>query len=131
MIKLSYICHKDISFILKIKLRVKKMNADRLNILLDMYKNDPKDSFVIYALAKEYESGGDLEQSLNHFLLLEKQDPDYVGMYYHLGKLYEKLDNSQEALDAYDKGIQISKKIKDFHALSELNNAKLNLEMEL
>jgi tetratricopeptide (TPR) repeat protein len=96
-----------------------------------MYRNDPKDSFVIYALAKEYESCGDLEESLNQFLLLKNQDPDYVGMYYHLGKLYEKLEKPEEAMKTYETGIQISKKLKDFHALSELNNAKVNLEMEL
>ena len=35
-----------------------------------------------------------------------------------------------KALETYIEGIEISKKIKDFHALSELNTAKLNLEIE-
>lgn len=35
------------------------------------------------------------------------------------------------ALEAYTAGINVAKKIPDFHALSELNNAKLNLEMEM
>jgi tetratricopeptide (TPR) repeat protein len=107
------------------------MKTDRLNVLLDMYNQDPNDSFVIYALAKEYETCADLDQSLSHFMLLQKNDPDYVGMYYHLGKLYEKLEKPKEALEIYETGIQISKKLKDFHALSELNNAKVNLEMDL
>lgn len=107
------------------------MKTNRLNVLIEMHHQDPNDSFILYALAKEYETCDDLNESLSQFLLLKQQDPDYVGMYYHLGKLYEKLEKPSEALQTYENGIQISKKLKDFHALSELNNAKVNLEMEL
>lgn len=58
-------------------------------------------------------------------------DPDYVGTYYHLGKLYEEIEEGEKALEIYQKGIEIAKKIKDQHALSELMGAKMNLEMEL
>ncbi|MBK7805299.1 MAG: tetratricopeptide repeat protein [Saprospiraceae bacterium] len=107
------------------------MKDNRLELLLDMLKKDPEDSFVRYAIAKEYESLSDYQASLNHFLILKMKDPNYVGMYYHLAKLYEKQENLPLAIQTYDEGIAVAKKIPDFHALSELNSARINLEMEM
>lgn len=118
-------------FYSKIKLRVKKMKIKRLETLKTMLENDPEDSFVRYAIGKEYESISEYDLALKHFNYIRQNDQQYVGMYYHLGKLYEKMDEPEKALLAYDEGIQVAKKIPDFHALSELNNAKLNLEMEM
>lgn len=105
--------------------------SERLKILQSMLENDPNDSFLHYALAKEMESLGEYENALQHFTFIKTHDPGYVGMYYHLGKLYEKMHHFDLALLSYSEGISIAKKIPDFHALSELNTAKLNLEMEL
>lgn len=129
--EIGYLCTKINTFILKIELKVKKMIQDRLKMLLDMLLSDPSDAFVQYAVAKEYENLGQWEQALSTYLSLQQLDADYVGMYYHLGKLYEKLDNVNSALETYDLGIRVAKKLSDFHALSELNTAKVNLEMEL
>ena len=62
---------------------------------------------------------------------LREKDPEYVGLYYHLGQLYEEMDEGEQALKVYEEGIAIAKNLKDFHALSELNGVKTNLEMEL
>lgn len=99
--------------------------------LMAMLEENPTDSFILYAVAKEHESLNNHENALAYFLQIKDQDPNYVGMYYHLGKLYEKLENSDLAISAYQEGIEIAKNLKDFHALSELNTAKLNLEMDL
>jgi hypothetical protein len=48
-----------------------------------------------------------------------------------LGKLYEEFEEFEKALSIYDEGIALCKKISDFHALSELNNARTNCELEL
>ena len=45
--------------------------------------------------------------------------------------LGKKMKETHLALEAYNDGINIAKKMPDFHALSELNSAKLNLEMEM
>ena len=50
------------------------MKDNRLELLLDMLKKDPEDSFVRYAIAKEYESLSDYQASLNHFLILKMKD---------------------------------------------------------
>lgn len=103
----------------------------RLDTLLTMLAADPQDSFIHYALAKEYESLGNYDMALKTFLALKENDPSYVGLYYHLGKLYEVLERPMDALIVYDQGITCGKKQSDFHAISELSNAKTNLEMEL
>lgn len=107
------------------------MHTDKLKMLQSLYNDDPKDSFVRFALAKEYEKINDFDNALQFYTSLKMDDPDYVGLYYHLAKLLETLEKNESALAIYDEGIAIAKKIKDFHALSELNNAKTNLEMEL
>ena len=103
----------------------------RMQQIKQMLVNDPNDSFLLFALAKEYENEGKLQAALEVFLKLESIDPEYVGMYYHLGKLYEAMTMNDEALSAYERGITIAKKQSDFHALSELNTAKTNLEIEM
>ncbi|MBK9254954.1 MAG: hypothetical protein IPM42_05655 [Saprospiraceae bacterium] len=107
------------------------MLQSRLEKLQNMLIENPEDSFIRYALAKEYEQSGSLELALKEFLHLSAHDPDYVGMYYHLGHLYLKLDDTENALSTFEEGILVAKRLHDFHALSELNSAKLNLEMEM
>ncbi len=106
------------------------MNNNRIESLLAFLKDDPDDSFVRFALAKEYEKMGTLKKALDTYLDLKNMDPDYIGLYYHLGGLYELLHEKENALKTYEEGITLAKKIADFHALSELHNAKMNLEVE-
>jgi len=107
------------------------MDNWRLDHLKSLHTEDPEDDFVLYALAQEYNKMGDLERSLSHYLLLKEKSPDYVGLYYHLAALYLELEESEKALDIYNVGITVANKLKDQHALSELMNAKTNLEMDL
>lgn len=107
------------------------MGTDRLKSLMEMYNEDPGDSFIRFAIAKEYEKVGDNKMALEHYLSLKMDDPDYVGLYYHLAKLMEEMEEENQALSVYEEGIVIAKKLKDFHALSELNSAKTNLELDL
>lgn len=107
------------------------MSTSRLDTLLEMYNNDTKDSFIRFALAKEFEKLGDNQLALEHYTGLKMDDPEYVGLYYHLAKLLEEMEASDQAMKVYIEGIAVAKKQKDFHALAELNNAKTNLEMEM
>ena len=107
------------------------MTNSRLQQLMSFLEDSPDDSFILFAIAKEYEKLKGMEKALAYYEKLTKVDPEYVGTYYHLGKLHEQEENSDQALTIYQKGIEIAKKIKDQHALSELMGAKMNLEMEL
>ena len=107
------------------------MTNSRLTKLMTFLEVSPDDSFLLFAIAKEYEKLGVVDRALEYYLKLTTTDADYVGTYYHLGKLYEEEEANKKALAIYQKGIEIAKKIKDQHALSELMGAKMNLEMEL
>jgi len=103
---------------------------DRLTQLLKFLEESPGDSFILYSIAHEYQIQGDLAQALKYFSQLQELDPDYVGSYYHLGKVYHQLDNPEKAREIYEKGIVIANKQGDAHSASELSRALDNLIME-
>ncbi|MEM9916942.1 MAG: tetratricopeptide repeat protein [Bacteroidota bacterium] len=104
------------------------MSNQRLQQLLQFLENNPEDSFLRYALAKEYEKMGENQQALESYRELLDKDPDYVGAYYHLGKLYQKLQQTDTAMTTFEKGIEVARKVGDQHAKSELMGAKMELE---
>ena len=90
----------------------------------------PGDSFITFAIAKEYEKGSNFDEALSHYLSIAENDPNYVGLYYHLGKLYEERDDIHAAISAYDKGMNVAKTAGDDHAYSELAGAKMMISDE-
>jgi len=106
------------------------MTPSRLQQLLKFLESTPNDSFLTFALAKEYEQVDEWEKALQHYLKLIENDPEYVGTYYHLGKLYERQEAFDKAFFIYKKGMEIAREIGDQHALNELAAAKLNLGEE-
>lgn len=99
------------------------MQSTRLAKLLEFLESDPNDPFVLYALATEYNASMDTEKALEYYLRLTTDHPDYVGTYYHLGKLYEKIQQSEKALEVYQKGMAAARNKRDMHAFSELQGA--------
>ncbi|MEO0775373.1 MAG: hypothetical protein AAF146_02370, partial [Bacteroidota bacterium] len=84
-------------------------SSDRLQQLFGFLEARPADPFILFAVAKEYEGLGAPERALAYYLQLRQADPKYVGLYYHLGKLYEKKQDWTAALEAYDAGIAVAK----------------------
>jgi len=103
--------------------------TERLKQLYTLLENDPRDSFILFAVAKEYEKMQAFPKALQYYLAIRSQDSDYVGLYYHLGGLYEKLEDKDTAKSIYNEGLEIAKKLKDFHAASELNNQLMNIDL--
>lgn len=99
----------------------------RLRQLQNFYEQDPNDSFIRFALAKEYEKLGQLAEAQKQFEALRQHDPSYVGLYYHLGKLYEANGKAKAAWECYTMGMDSARKLNDQHALSELAGARLAL----
>ena len=95
----------------------------RLQQLKTYLDESPDDAFLLFALAKEYESVPDTPEALNYYIRLETVHPNYVGMYYHLGKLYEKIHEPEKAVATYEKGMSVAKRENDRHAYSELQTA--------
>ena len=101
---------------------------DRLASLLDFLRDDPDDAFTRFALAQEYAKRGDSDAALQYYEGLVADQPSYVGTYYHLGKLYEALDRSDEAEATYRAGMEVAQKEGDLHARAELQSALLEAE---
>lgn len=104
--------------------------TNRLDQLLQLLKESPRDSFLLFALAKEYEKRGELEESLHYFRRIQANDPDYVGMYYHLGKACQQLRRADEARAAFEEGMKRARKLGEAHAHNELAAALAMLTEE-
>lgn len=101
---------------------------DRIEKLKEFLTATPNDSFLQHALALEYiKMGNDVDAKVLFENIL-KNEPGYVGSYYHLGKLYEREGNYPTAIDIYEKGMAECKKVNDRHAWNELNMAKEDIE---
>lgn len=103
------------------------MSSTRLAQLRQFLADSPGDAFLLFAIAKEYEGLGQSDQALESYQELLRVDPTYVGLYYHLAKLYEQKEAYQAAWDTYTRGMEVAKKAGDQHALSELAGARLQL----
>lgn len=107
------------------------MKTNRIPLLENLLKNNENDAFTLFALAKEYEKISEPKKAIETYLKIKIHNRDYIGLYYHLGKLYENQELTNEALEIFREGIEISKKLGDFHALSELQGAIQNLQIDL
>ena len=64
---------------------------------------NPRDSFVQHAMALEYIKLGDDQQAMVLFEEILNREPGYIGSYYHLGKLLERNNKTEEAVKIYAK----------------------------
>ena len=96
------------------------MQVSRLEKLLEFIKAEPEDPFLKYALATEYLRLDQTDKALAYYEDLINKHPNYIGTYYHLGKLYEALDRKQEAINTYETGMKVTREQRDNHAFSEL-----------
>lgn len=96
---------------------------DRIETLRAFLEENPKDSFVRHALALEYIKMGKDAVAKQLFEDLLNDDENYVGSYYHLGKLLERTGDNSEALRVYEKGMKLAASLGERHALNELRSA--------
>lgn len=87
----------------------------------------PQDSFLRFALAKEYEKAGEDAGAKDAYESLLADDADYVGAYYHLGKCWERLGQPEQAVTTYDAGIAVAGRLGEQHAKRELMGARLEI----
>ena len=96
---------------------------DRISKLKEFLQNSPNDNFVQHALALEYVKIGEDEQAKEEFENILNNDENYIGSYYHLAKLLERMELRDDAIKWYEKGIRKAKEVGDQHAYSELMSA--------
>lgn len=96
---------------------------NRIEKLLEFLQQTPDDNFLRHALALEYIKEGDDEKAQTLFENILLHSPDYIGSYYHLGKLHERKNETARAIEWYGKGMEAAKAANDQHAYNELQAA--------
>jgi Tfp pilus assembly protein PilF len=96
---------------------MKKINVDmdRIEKLLEYMKSSDKDSFLQHALALEYIKVGKDEEARKLFNEILLREPTYIGSYYHLGKLLERVGDFDKAIRVYKRGMEEAKRAGDNH----------------
>jgi Tfp pilus assembly protein PilF len=101
---------------------------DRIAKLKEFLNTSPGDSFLQHALALEYVKLGDEATARKLFEELLARDENYIGSYYHLAKLLERLDENDNAIKCYELGMIKAKELGDQHAYNELRSALEELD---
>jgi Tfp pilus assembly protein PilF len=100
----------------------------RIEKLLEYMKSSDKDSFLQHALALEYIKIGNDDEARNLFNEILLREPTYIGSYYHLGKLLERVGETARAIRIYERGMEEAKRAGDTHAYNELRGALEEIE---
>ena len=101
---------------------------NKIDQLKEFLKATPNDSFFQHALALEFIKVGDEQAAKLLFENILANEPSYVGSYYHLGKLLERINDNQAAITVYQIGMKEAKLANDNHSYNELQAALEDLE---
>ena len=105
-------------------------NNSTIKKLAASVKANPDDSFSKFALALEFLKRDEVNKARLFFEDIYQKDPGYVGVYYHLGKLYERIGHLGKAEKMYEEGIQIANQQNEKRTLNELEEARTMLKLE-
>lgn len=103
----------------------------KISQLAKNIQQDPSDTFSKFALALELLKDDQVEKAQLLFEAILKQDPGYLGVYYHLGKLYQRREMYSLAEEMFTKGIDLAENKNESRTKSELSEALLQLQIEI
>lgn len=95
---------------------------DRINKLRTYLGENPSDAFLNHALALEYIKLGYEQEALAHFRANHANHPEYVATYYHLGKLLERMGQTDEAIRIYEQGMGVARAAGELLSFNELRS---------
>lgn len=104
--------------------------SSRIGELARKVRDNPGDSFTKFTLALECLKQERNKQARVLFEDIRERDPEYVGVYYHLGALYRQLDQPSEARRCYEEGMDVAREQNRNRTLSELREALEELKIE-
>ncbi|MFN3996483.1 tetratricopeptide repeat protein [Algoriphagus sp.] len=104
-------------------------NLERLRLLREFIKEEPKNPFNYYALALEIREI-DPNESINLFDFLLLNHPDYLPVYFPSAHFFFELGQIGKAKEIFEKGIFTAKSQGDQKAQKELQNAFQNFLYE-
>src|ERR1051325_1891301 len=82
------------------------MGQSRIEVFEQMLAGDPANTMVMFGLAKEYEKARDdakLIETLERYLAAADDEGNAYGM---LARAYERMEESEKARDAYQRGAE-------------------------
>jgi tetratricopeptide (TPR) repeat protein len=100
---------------------------NRIAKLKEYLQSSPADNFLQHALALEYIKEGNDTEARTLFESILQRDGQYVGSYYHLAKLLERISETELAIEWYEKGMIAAKQAGDNHSYNELQMAHEDL----
>jgi cytochrome c-type biogenesis protein CcmH/NrfG len=101
---------------------------NRKDLLLDLIRENNNDHFAHYCLALEYKKENRPADARAVLEALMIQAPDYLPLYYQLGRIIEDAGDLSAALTVYRKGQALAVAQHDLKTRSELEEAIWMLE---
>ena len=96
---------------------------DRIGKIQELLKTSPDDNFLRHVLALEFIKLENDAQARVLFEAILQHDENFVGSYYHLGRLLERADEPALAVHWYKKGMEAAKRAGEQRAYNELKSA--------
>ena len=85
-----------------------------------MLEQGQDNALIRFSLGNAYFNAKDYEQAVEHLSQALKHDPDYSAAWKLYGKALAAADRDNEAITAYQQGIQIAEKRGDIQAAKEM-----------
>jgi Flp pilus assembly protein TadD len=99
------------------------LDNERVQFLRSSIDVNPDDAFARYGLAVELARAGEANDAWEHFRYLLDHHPDYWATYYQAGMLLADRGRTEEARQVFSRGIEVTERLGQKHALSELQAA--------
>ena len=99
------------------------MAHDRCQQLRHMLEHEPGNTFLRYALALEYHKANETGQAIDLLEAIRGDAPQYLPLYYQLGRMYVAQQQLEKALAIYQAGKAVAHAQSETKTLNELEAA--------
>ena len=104
------------------------MNNTRLQKLLEMYEENPRDTFLLYALGLEYKGLNQNDLAEKYLQNCLQVDAAYVPAYYQLAILFQQANKEDAAINCLNQGLILLKNSPDLKTKNEFQSLKDEIE---
>jgi len=95
--------------------------------LRTMLESEPRDPFLLYAMAQELANTGAHEDAVSYFDRAIEADADSSYAYFHKARSLETLGRLDEARDTLESGLEAAKRSGDAKAAAEISGYRDSL----
>ena len=96
------------------------MSNSRIDQIKKLLEENRQDEFLSYALAMEYWNTGDSANAVLQFESLKRDHPEYLALYYQLGKLYIEVNRCDAAIRDLTTGLNVARDQNDQKTFNEI-----------